>query len=176
MYKQLTSKERHYIAIQLKRRISKNNIAKQLGVVILRSLERLLVILVSAVIDTIAQVYPIVLILKRPWAVNKRLIFGHWEADTIIGKARQGAIVTLDERVTKLKLADPVESRHMSNVPATIIRLLKPLGHVVDSITYDNGKEFAAYQKVNNSIGCMSYFATPYHSWEHGQNGPLKGE
>lgn len=31
MYKQLTSKERHYILIQLKRRISKNNIAKQLG-------------------------------------------------------------------------------------------------------------------------------------------------
>lgn len=121
---------------------------------------------------------------QRPWAVNKRLVFGHWEADTIIGKARQGAIVTLDERVTKLRLAYPVESRHMNNVSAAIIRLLKPLGRVVDSITYDNGKEFtpqggieqnAAHQKVNKIIGCMSYFAKPYHSWERGQNENANG-
>ena len=80
---------------------------------------------------------------QRPLAVNNRLVFGHWEADTIIGKDRQGGIVTLDERVTKLRLAYPVESRHMGNVSAAIIRLLKPLGRIVDSITYDNGKEFA---------------------------------
>ena len=112
---------------------------------------------------------------QRPWAVNNRLVFGHWEADTIIGKDRQGAIVTLDERVTKLRLAYPVDSRHMNKVGTAIIRLLKPLGRVVDSITYDNGKEFYAHQKVNQAIGCMSYFAKPYSSWERGQNENANG-
>ena len=55
---------------------------------------------------------------QRPLAVNNRLVFGHWEADTIIGKDRQGGIVTLDERVTKLRLAYPVESRHITHMPA----------------------------------------------------------
>jgi IS30 family transposase len=32
-------------------------------------------------------------------------VFGHWEADTIIGKAHKGVIVTLDERISKLRLA-----------------------------------------------------------------------
>ncbi len=29
---------------------------------------------------------------ERPEAVNKREVFGHWEADTIIGKGHQGAV------------------------------------------------------------------------------------
>jgi len=112
---------------------------------------------------------------QRPWAVNNRLVFGHWEADTIIGKDRQGGIVTLDERVTKLRLAYPVGSRHMNKVSSAIIRLLKPLGCIVDSITYDNGKEFANHQTTNQAIGCMSYFAKPYSSWERGQNENANG-
>jgi hypothetical protein len=32
--------------------------------------------------------------------VNNREVFGHWEADTIIGKAHKGVIVTLDERIS----------------------------------------------------------------------------
>ncbi len=112
---------------------------------------------------------------KRPWAVNHRLVFGHWEADTIIGKDRQGVIVTLDERVTKLRLAYPVDSRHMNKVSAAIVRLLKPLGYIVDSITYDNGKEFANHQITNQTIGCMSYFAKPYSNWERGQNENANG-
>jgi IS30 family transposase len=44
---------------------------------------------------------------QRPEAVNNREVFGHWEADTIIGKTHKGAIVTLDERISKLRLAYP---------------------------------------------------------------------
>jgi IS30 family transposase len=31
--------------------------------------------------------------------VNNREVFGHWEADTIIGKAHKGVIVTLDNLI-----------------------------------------------------------------------------
>ena len=48
---------------------------------------------------------------QRPEAVNNREVFGHWEADTIIGKAHTDTIVTLDERISKLRLAYPLNSK-----------------------------------------------------------------
>ena len=45
-------------------------------------------------------------------------------------------------------------------VCSAISILLKPAQHTVNSITYDNGKEFARYEQANNAIGCKSYFAT----------------
>ena len=42
---------------------------------------------------------------KRSEAVNNREVFGHWEANTMIDKAHQGAIVTIDERISKLRPA-----------------------------------------------------------------------
>ena len=37
-----------------------------------------------------------------------------------------------------------------------------------DSITYDNGIENVLHRKVNQALGCKSYFCEPYHSWEKG--------
>ena len=45
---------------------------------------------------------------KRPIIVDNRRRIGDWEADTIIGKKHKGAIVTMDERKTKLRLAAPL--------------------------------------------------------------------
>ncbi|MDD5115377.1 MAG: hypothetical protein PHC94_15290 [Methylobacter sp.] len=45
---------------------------------------------------------------ERPEAANQRLRLGDWEADTMIGKGHKGALVTLDERKSKLRLALPV--------------------------------------------------------------------
>lgn len=112
---------------------------------------------------------------ERPEVVNDRLVFGHWEADTIIGKAHKGAIVTLDERVSKLRLAYPLNSKHKDGASTAISTLLKPIQSFVHSITYDNGKEFAGHEQVNQAVGCNSYFAKPYHSWERGQNENANG-
>ena len=102
---------------------------------------------------TIVPGFLIVLILnKRSEAVNNREVFGHREADTMIGKAHQGAIVTIDERISKLRLAYPVKSKHKENVSAAIRAMLEPVAEAVDSITYDNGKEFSWHQQVNKSI------------------------
>ena len=112
---------------------------------------------------------------QRPEAVNNREVFGHWEADTIIGKTHKGAIVTLDERISKLRLAYPLNSKHKNGVSAAINTLLQPVKNFVHSITYDNGKEFAGHGQINKSIDCKSYFAKPYHSWERGQNEDANG-
>ena len=112
---------------------------------------------------------------ERSDKVNNREVFGHWEADTIIGKGHQGAIVTLDERISKLRMAYPVNSKKACKVSQAISIVLKPISRWVDSITYDNGKEFARHEYVNEQLTCRSYFAKPYHSWERGQNENANG-
>jgi len=107
---------------------------------------------------------------KRPESVNNREQVGDWEADTIIGKNHKGAIVTLDERKSKLRLAAPLKSKKAEAVQHAMIKVMKPLKKFVKTITYDNGKEFVGHTSVNTALQCQSYFATPYHSWERGQN------
>ena len=43
------------------------------------------------------------------------------------------------------------------------------------SVTYDNGKEFASHAQIATSLGALSYFAKPYHSWERGLNEHTNG-
>jgi IS30 family transposase len=51
---------------------------------------------------------------ERPDLVNLRARLGDWEADTMIGKGHQGALVTLDERKSKLRLAFLYRTRPQS--------------------------------------------------------------
>jgi len=111
----------------------------------------------------------------RPEAANKRSCIGHWEADTIIGKGHQGAIVTMDDRLSKLRLAAPLDGKKASGVKAAVIKLLKPIKELVHTITFDNGKEFASHGKIAKELDCKTYFAKPYHSWERGQNENANG-
>ncbi len=50
------------------------------------------------------------------------------------------------------------------------ICIFKPISEFVLTLTLDNGKEFSYHKKVAKQIGCNTYFAKPYHSWERGQN------
>ena len=38
-----------------------------------------------------------------------------------------------------------------------------------------NGKEFASHAQIATSLGALSYFAKPYHSWERGLNEHTNG-
>ena len=112
---------------------------------------------------------------ERPVEANNRERVGDWEADTIIGKNHQGAIVTLDDRKSKLRLAAPLAGKKALNVKDAIVKLLKPIHHYVTTITFDNGKEFTLHEKIATDLKCKTYFAKPYHSWERGQNENANG-
>lgn len=112
---------------------------------------------------------------ERPEAANQRARVGDWEADTIIGKQHQGAIVTLDDRKTKLRLAAPLSGKRAGVVSQVITALFKPIEPWVKSITFDNGKEFAKHEALAKDLSCQTYFAKPYHSWERGQNENANG-
>lgn len=112
---------------------------------------------------------------ERPDEANKRERVGDWEADTIIGKNHKGAIVTLDDRKSKLRLAFPLPGKKSEAVKDAMLLLFKPIQAFVETITFDNGKEFTQHEKLAKELDCRTYFAKPYHSWERGQNENANG-
>lgn len=112
---------------------------------------------------------------QRPEIVDAKTRIGDWEADTIVGARHQGCIISLVDRASKYTRLKGAPTRAADGVTRRIIALLTPLPSPIHSITYDNGKEFARHQHINQQLGCQSYFATPYHSWERGLNEHTNG-
>jgi IS30 family transposase len=44
-----------------------------------------------------------------------------------------------------------------------------------NTLTLDNGKEFAAHKELSQALGLDICFARPYHSWERGLNEHTNG-
>ena len=45
----------------------------------------------------------------------------------------------------------------------------------VESLTVDNGKEFAYHEKITEKLEAPVYFADPYSSWQRGLNENTNG-
>lgn len=113
------------------------------------------------------------LIDERPEIVERRKRVGDWEADTIIGKGKKGAIVTLVDRKSRYLRMGLVTQRTKEAVKDAIIELLKD--YPVHTITFDNGKEFAAHEEISQALEAETYFAHTYASWERGTNENTNG-
>ncbi len=112
----------------------------------------------------------------RPPVINRRCRYGDWEGDTIVGKGRRSALVTMVERksgYTRIGKASDMKSpttmrvtrRRMKDLPKSLRR----------SVTLDNGKEFAEHHKLTDQLGMDVYFAKPYCSWQRGTNENTNG-
>ena len=112
---------------------------------------------------------------ERPASVEQRLSIGDWEADTIVGKGHQQAIVSLVERHSRFTLLRKVERATAEAVKAALVMELTPHDAKVRSITADNGKEFAGHQEIAQSLHADFYFAHPYSPWERGTNENTNG-
>jgi IS30 family transposase len=112
---------------------------------------------------------------ERPEIVEKRARLGDWEADTMIGTGKQGAIVTLVDRKSRLTLLKQVSRRTATAVEQAILELLRPFQERTHTITCDNGKEFASHQRIAQKLQARVFFAHPYSSWERGTNENTNG-
>lgn len=110
---------------------------------------------------------------QRPAVVETRQRLGDWEADLVCGTGTSGYLVTLVERVSRRVLIGFTKTKTASEVTREILRLLKD--EVVETITFDNGKEFADHERIAAELNCQCYFAKPYHSWERGLNENTNG-
>lgn len=105
-------------------------------------------------------------IFQRPDVINNRQRIGDYERDVVVGKQRQGNIITLVERKSRfcrLKKLPYLTSRIAHEASVELLKGLSPL-----SITNDNGMEFARYQETAKELNTAIYFTRPYASWERG--------
>jgi transposase, IS30 family len=110
---------------------------------------------------------------QRPKIVDAKRRHGDWEADTIIGRNHQQAIVSLTERKSKLTRLQKVTRNTAELVGQAVREQLQPL--TVHTITSDNGREFAQHQRIAHQLKADFYFAHPYSSWERGLNENTNG-
>ena len=106
----------------------------------------------------------------RPKIVDEKARIGDWEIDTIIGKDRKQAIVSIVERKSKFTVLRKVSRKTALQVAEATISALSRLDMPVYTITADNGSEFALHETIAKQLMADFYFAHPYSSWERGLN------
>ena len=111
----------------------------------------------------------------RPDVANERGAVGHWEGDTVKDTPNNRSIVTLVDRKSRLTITASVDSLHADVVARAIIAVLTPLAAWVQTLTMDNGREFAHHELFGAKLDADVFFAKPYHSWERGTNENTNG-
>ena len=112
---------------------------------------------------------------QRPTIVEEKSRLGDWEIDLVMGRPHTGALVSVVERRSRYTLLGKVASKHAEQVAATTIGLLTPYKEHTQTITADNGKEFAHHATISHALDAAVYFAHPYHAWERGLNENTNG-
>ena len=106
---------------------------------------------------------------ERPISAETRSRFGHWEADTVIGKQGKECLLTLNDRKSRFLIARKADRKTAECINARMIKALK--GMTVKSITPDRGKEFARHEEVTEALGGVQfYFPAPHAPWQRGTN------
>lgn len=109
---------------------------------------------------------------RRPEEISSRRTFGHWEMDSVIGKAQgvHESILVLTERKTRYEI---IIRTHAKTASATVDSLKAFLPkfpkEAFKSITVDNGTEFSDCKGMEN-LGVKVYYCHPYSSYERGSN------
>lgn len=108
---------------------------------------------------------------ERPQEVKGREVPGHWEGDLIMGKDRQSAIGTLNERTTRTVILVHLKARDAASVRKAFEKEFKSLpAQMKKSMTYDNGTEMAQHKRFTKNTKIAVYFAHPYSPWERPTN------
>lgn len=108
----------------------------------------------------------------RPSEVKGRSRFGHWEGDSVVGKAHKGAIHTQVERKTrflKARLVNSLSAHEAVKAQSKIFKFLPTSAK--KSTTVDNGKEFTNHQQFDLPV----FFCDPYASWQKATNENTNG-
>jgi transposase, IS30 family len=112
----------------------------------------------------------------RPKIVAQRRRFGDWEGDTVVGRRRQGGVVTLVERKSRYTLVCKVRNLKSRTVRYAIKRKFQAVPQRWrKTMTFDNGKEFAEHSRLGKQLALAIYFAKPYAAWQRGTNENTNG-
>ncbi len=111
----------------------------------------------------------------RPAAADAKKEIGHWEGDTVEGKAHQGGLGTFVDRKSMFLVMGKVEDKSSEAMKEMIVGRFCHYPAIVKSITVDNGTEFALHDEVETKLKTHVFFAHPYSPWERGLNENTNG-
>ena len=84
-------------------------------------------------------------------------------------RRQRDILLTLQERCSRLTLAGRLHSKDATDTADAIIDKLGGLpSTAVQTITHDNGGEFARHDRVRNAIGLRAFFCDPHSPWQRG--------
>ncbi len=113
---------------------------------------------------------------ERPAIVDEKSRVGDWEGDTVEGANKKGYIATFVERRSKFLIGYQLAHK---TTDALVRRARRAFSKIpeekLETLTVDNGKEFANHGGLANATKTTVYFAHPYHSWERGLNEHTNG-
>lgn len=112
---------------------------------------------------------------RRPEVVERRQRIGDWEGDTVIGRNRKSALLTLVERKTLYTVIARLTGKRADLLAEAVIKIMKPMKRRFQTLTLDNGLEFAQHEQIAKNLKADIYFAHPYASWERGINENTNG-
>lgn len=113
---------------------------------------------------------------NRPDEIDNRLIFGHFELDTVIGtsKGKHECLMTLTERKTRFEIIFKLGCKTSEEVVKKFNQIKDFMKSNYDkifkSITTDNGSEFWGFLDIMKDTKTKIYFCHPYCSGEKGTN------
>ena len=118
---------------------------------------------------------------KRPEEISRRLSFGHWEGDSVLGTNKKGeTVLTLTERLTRMEIILKSPDKTAASTVRLFNRLERKLGSsifrkIFKTITFDNGTEFSdtpgiEFSPYTKKQRTTVYYCHPYCSSERGTN------
>lgn len=107
----------------------------------------------------------------RPATVGDRSELGHWEGDQIIGANNASSMLTLTERVTRYSIGVTMPEGYSAEamVGGLVDGLERIPGHLLRSITFDQGSEWAQWQTIADTYDIDVWFCDPHSPWQRGQ-------
>ena len=113
---------------------------------------------------------------NRPEEIDKRLYFGHFELDTVIGakNGKHECLMTLTERKTRYEIIFKLKGKTASEVVNKFNKMKEFMkinyNKIFKTITTDNGTEFSDFLNIIKDTKTKIYFCHPYCSGEKGTN------
>ena len=96
---------------------------------------------------------------QRPPEVERRLLLGHWEGDTVMGRDPHHCLLTLVERKSGFAIIKKLDSRTASSTTQAALAAIREHQNRFKTITFDNGTEFHGYKALEGSVKHLSHIS-----------------
>jgi transposase, IS30 family len=106
---------------------------------------------------------------ERAVDVADRATPGHWEADFMLFARYGQGLLVAHERQSRFTILDHPPDRKAKRTARCLATLLKPIPpQLRQTLTIDNGTEFALHYRLTEQLAMQTYFCDPHSPWQKG--------